>query len=66
MTATAARVSRRRPKSSGRGNIFQDLANLAVAIPTGWDDGLALAAHDPTFRPFKTDTGELDIRRRRR
>lgn len=35
-------------------NPLTDLANLAVAIPTGWDDGISEAVGDPSFRPFNT------------
>ena len=35
-------------------NPLTDLANLAVAIPTGWDDGISEAVGNPSFRPFNT------------
>lgn len=35
-------------------NPISDLVNLAVAIPTGWDDGISQAVGDPGFRPFQT------------
>jgi hypothetical protein len=35
-------------------NPITDLVNLAVAIPTGWDDGISEAVGDPSFRPFGT------------
>lgn len=36
------------------GNPLTDLVNLAVAIPTGWDDGISEAVGNPNFRPFNT------------
>jgi hypothetical protein len=36
------------------GNPVQDLVNLALAIPTGIDDGLAEAAGNPAYRPLGT------------
>lgn len=35
-------------------NPVETLLNLAVAIPTGWDDAVAYLAGDPANRPFRT------------
>lgn len=35
-------------------NPVPHLRDLAVAIPTGWDDGISEAKGDPDFRPFGT------------
>ncbi len=41
------------------GNPVQNLKNLALAIPTGIDDGLAEAAGNPAYRPLGTTSAGM-------